>query len=78
MEKALIFKEWVKTRMVFFISLALAICVALYAVLMMKRLIELKGVDHLWLILLLKDNTFIDIIKYIPLVVGVALGPDGT
>ena len=73
MEKALIFKEWVKTRMVFFISLALAICVALYAVLMMKRLIELKGVDHLWLILLLKDNTFIDIIKYIPLVVGVAL-----
>ncbi len=74
MEKALIFKEWVKTRMVFFISLALAICVALYAVLMMKRLIELKGVDHLWLILLLKDNTFIDIIKYVPLVVGVALG----
>lgn len=74
MEKALIFKEWVKTRMVFFISLALAICVALYAVLMMKRLIELKGVDHLWLILLLKDNTFIDIIKYVPLVVGLALG----
>lgn len=74
MEKALIFKEWVKTRMVFFISLALAVCVALYAVLMMKRLIELKGVDHLWLIMLLKDNTFIDIIKYIPLVIGLALG----
>lgn len=74
MEKALIFKEWVKTRMVFFISLALAVCVALYAVLMMKRLIELKGVDHLWLIMLLKDNSFIDIIKYVPLVIGLALG----
>ena len=74
MEKALIFKEWIKTRMVFFISLALAVCVSLYAVLMMNRLIELKGVDHLWLIMLLKDNTFIDIIKYIPLVVGLALG----
>ena len=53
MQKALIFKEWVKTRMVFFISLALAVCVALYAVLMMKRLVELKGMDHLWLIMLL-------------------------
>ena len=73
MQKALIFKEWVKTRMVFFISLALAVCVALYAVLMMKRLVELKGMDHLWLIMLLKDNTFIDIIKYVPLVVGVAV-----
>lgn len=73
MQKALIFKEWVKTRMVFFISLALAVCVALYAVLMMKRLVELKGMEHLWLIMLLKDNTFIDIIKYVPLVVGVAV-----
>lgn len=74
MEKALIFKEWVKTRMVFFICLAFAVWVTLYAVLMMKRLIELKGVEHLWLIMLLKDNTFIDIIKYVPMVVGLAVG----
>lgn len=74
MEKALIFKEWVKTRKVFFICLAFAVCVTLYAVLMMKRLIELKGVEHLWLIMLLKDNTFIDIIKYVPMVVGLAIG----
>lgn len=73
MEKSLIFKEWVKTRMVFFISLALAVCIALYAVLMMKRLVELKGMDHLWLIMLLKDNTFIDIIRYVPLIIGMAV-----
>lgn len=60
--------------MVFFICLAFAVCVTLYAVLMMKRLIELKGVEHLWLIMLLKDNTFIDIIKYVPMVVGLAIG----
>lgn len=59
MEKALIFKEWIKTRMVFFISLGLAVSIALYAVVMMNRLIELKGIDHLWLIMLLKDNTFL-------------------
>lgn len=74
MEKAIILKEWIKTRMVFAISLVLAISVALYAVLMMNRLIELKGAEHLWLILLLKDNTFVDIIKYVPLVIGLAVG----
>lgn len=60
--------------MVFFISLALAVAVALYAMLMVNRLIELKGVEHFWLIMLLKDNSFIDIIKYVPLVIGIALG----
>ena len=74
MKKALIFKEWVKTRMVFFISLALALAIAAYAALMVNRLIELKGVDHFWLIMLLKDNTFVDIIKYVPFVVGIAVG----
>ena len=43
MERALIFKEWVKTRMVFFVSLGLAVCIGLYTVAMMNRLIELKG-----------------------------------
>lgn len=74
MEKAIIFKEWIKTRMVFAISLVLAVSVAFYAVLMMNRLIELKGAEHLWLIMLLKDNAFVDIIKYVPLVIGLAVG----
>lgn len=74
MEKALIYKEWLKTRRVFWIALLFAVALAAYALLMMNRLIELKGVDHLWLIMLLKDNTFIDIIKYSPAVIGIALG----
>lgn len=74
MEKAIIFKEWIKTRMVFFIALVLALATAGYAMLMVNRLIELKGVEHLWLIMLLKDNTFIDIIKYVPVAVGIAVG----
>ena len=74
MEKALLYKEWLKTRRVFFAALVLAVALACYAVLMMNRLIELKGVDHLWLIMLMKDNTFIDIIKYSPLAIGIPIG----
>ncbi|MCM1454868.1 MAG: hypothetical protein NC193_10120 [bacterium] len=74
MEKALIYKEWLKTRRALGVSALIAVATAVYAVLMMNRLIELKGVDHLWLIMLMKDNTFIDVIKYIPAVIGIAVG----
>lgn len=74
MEKALLYKEWLKTRRVFWVSLAVALALSIYAVIMINRLISLKGVEHLWLIMLLKDNTFIDIIKYSPAAIGIAVG----
>ena len=74
MEKALLYKEWLKTRRVFWVALAVAMALSIYAVIMINRLVSLKGVEHLWLIMLLKDNTFIDIIKYSPAAVGIAIG----
>ncbi|MCM1077256.1 MAG: hypothetical protein NC411_07850 [Bacteroides sp.] len=74
MKKALLMKEWLKTRQIFLLALLLAVAVTVYAVLMMNRMIELRGVDHLWLVMLLKDMTFVDIIKYAPLVAGIAIG----
>lgn len=73
MEKAIVFKEWIKTRRVLFISLLLAVVMAVYAVLSMNRLISLKGVDHLWIVMLVKDNLFVGIIKYVPVVIGIAV-----
>ena len=74
MDKAIIMKEWLKTRLVFFACLAVTPAVGGYAVIMMNRLIQLKGVEHLWLIMLLKDNSFVDVLKYLPLAVGIAVG----
>lgn len=73
MEKAIVYKEWIKTRRVFFIMLLLSVAMAGYAILAMNRIATLKGVDHLWIVMLAKDNMFIDIIKYVPLVVGIAV-----
>lgn len=73
MIKALIFKEWTKTRIAFAISLVIALAASVYAVLMMSRLIELKGAEHMWLIMLLKDNMFVDAVKYIPVFVGIGI-----
>ncbi len=74
MNSAILYKEWLKTRKVFAIVLLLTAALGIYAVLRMNRLIELKGVEHLWLIMILKDNTFIDVVKFSPLVAGITLG----
>lgn len=74
MKKALIFKEWLKLRKAWFAAFALAAALTIYAMIVINRLITLKGVEHLWMIMLLKDNTFVEILKYLPLAVGVAIG----
>jgi hypothetical protein len=74
MNKALIFKEWLKTRKVFWVAFTVAILFAIYAVVSMNRVTTLKGVDHIWLIMLMKDNTFVSILQYLPVAIGIALG----
>lgn len=74
MKKALIFKEWLKLRKTWFVAFSLAAALTIYAMIVINRLITLKGVEHLWMIMLLKDNTFVEILKYLPVAVGVAIG----
>lgn len=74
MTKAIFFKELLKTRKVFWISLLVAILFAVYAIMCIRRVGTTHGVEHIWLIMLMKDQTFIDVIKYLPPVIGIAIG----
>jgi len=74
MTKAIFFKELLKTRRVFGASLLLAIIFAVYAIMCIRRVGTSHGIDHIWLIMLMKDQTFIDSIKYLPLFIGTAIG----
>lgn len=74
MNKAIFLKEWLKTRRVFWVSLLLALLFALYAIMGIRRVVATHGVEHVWLIMLMKDQTFIDALKYLPAVIGVAIG----
>ncbi|MBR5435910.1 MAG: hypothetical protein IK120_03510 [Muribaculaceae bacterium] len=73
MTRAIFIKEWFKTRRCFFICLVLALCFAAYLILSMNRVSVNKGVDHIWLIMLMKDNLFVEAMKYLPVVIAVAL-----
>lgn len=74
MEKAILQKEWLKTRLAALLSLALCMSMAVYVILKINRLIALKGAGHLWMIMLLKDNTFVDAIQYTTIIAALAIG----
>ena len=60
MLKAIIYKEWLKTRGVFLIGLLLSVCMAGFEILSMNRVGTVKGVEHIWQIMLMKDNMFVN------------------
>lgn len=74
MTKAIFFKELLKTRRVFLAALLVAVIFAVYAIMCIRRVGASHGVEHIWIIMLMKDQTFIDVIKYLPPVIGIALG----
>ena len=66
MLKAIIYKEWLKTRGVFLIGLLLSVCMAGFEILSMNRVGTVKGVEHIWQIMLMKDNMFVNHLTFMP------------
>lgn len=73
MKKAIFYKEWIKARGCFFLSLAVSLAFTLYGLLQLQRVIGFKGVSHLWEILLSRDTVFIEWLSYLPAAVGLLM-----
>ena len=73
MNKAIFYKEWIKTGKYFGLAAAVFLCFTAYALLRMNRVVEFKGAEHLWEILLTRDNVFIELIGYIPAVCAIVI-----
>lgn len=74
MTKAILTKELLKTRRAFWCCVVLTAFFTCYAILGINRVIATHGVEHVWLIMLMKDQTFIDAVKYVPLLCGLLIG----
>lgn len=74
MEKAIFYKEWIKTRLFWILAMVVSVSFVVYALLRINRVIGFKGVGHLWEILLQRDTVFIDILQYVPLIIGLIFG----
>lgn len=74
MKKAIFFKEWLKTRRFFALSVFISLCFVLYALLRVNRVVEFKGAGHLWEVLIQKEVVMIEVLRYIPLFTGMVMG----
>nr|WP_320058717.1 hypothetical protein [uncultured Bacteroides sp.] len=73
MFKAIFYKEWIKTRWYLLLAVATTLGFAGYSMLRISRVVDLKGAEHVWEVMLSRDAIFIDVLQYIPLLVGMLL-----
>lgn len=71
---AILLKEWIKLKRFWLLALLLNLCFTVYALLTLNRIVNFRGVSHLWEILLMKEVVFIDILQYLPLLTAVLAG----
>lgn len=73
MIKAILYKEWIKTRYLFLLAAVILAAFTAYCQLRIGKVVSLRGATHLWEILLSRDNTFYESMRYVPLFSGVLL-----
>lgn len=73
MKKAIFYKEWIKMRRFYSLSAVVLLGFAGYALLRIERVITFRGVSHIWEILLQKETVFIELLRYLPTLIGVLL-----
>lgn len=73
MEKAILYKEWIKTRGYCLLALIVSCGMVVYSLIKMRYIIEIKGVEHLWMVMMERDAVFVDRLTYLPVIVGTLL-----
>lgn len=71
--KALLYKEWIKTRYLFLLAAIILVAFTTYCQLRIGKVVSLRGATHVWEILLSRDNTFYESMRYVPLFSGILL-----
>ena len=70
---AIFFKEWIKTRWYLLLACIVTLGFAGYSMLRINRVVELKGAAHVWEVMLSRDAVFVNLLEYVPLLVGILL-----
>ena len=74
MNKALLFKEWIKTRWILLPMFAVFILAMGYIALRISSAARNVGMPHLWEVFILKNVVLLDQIKVLPLLAGIIMG----
>lgn len=69
----ILYKEWIKTRLILLLLFVVSAVLVAYAQMRIGKVVTLRGAAHLWEILLTRDNTFLEILTYLPLFSGIVV-----
>lgn len=67
---AIFYKEWIKTRWYLLLAFMVTLGFSGYSMLRLSRVADLKGIAHVWEVMLSRDALFVDLLEYVPLLVG--------
>lgn len=70
MYRAIFYKERVKTIWYALLALVVSIGFAGYMMLRVSRALSLQGPEHIWIVMLQRDVIFVDMLKFVPLIIG--------
>lgn len=70
---AIFYKEWIKTRWYLLLAALVTLGFVVYSMLRINRVANLKGIEHVWEVMLAKDAVFVDLLEFVPLLVGILL-----
>lgn len=73
MIQAIFYKEWIKTRWYWLLATLFMIGITGYSMLRIGSTIAIQGIDHLWVVMVQKDAIFIDLLQFVPLLIGILL-----
>ena len=69
----IIYKEWIKLRLVLILSALTFVAFSLFSVYNLHHLITTQGSEHVWLAVMLRDAIFTKTLYWLPLIAGVSL-----
>ena len=67
------YKEWIKTRWYLLLAFLTLMGFTGYSMLRFNRALGLKGAEHLWEVMMTRDAIFVELLTYIPVLIGIVL-----
>lgn len=73
MYKALLYKEWIKSRWYLAAACGVTLAFAGYAMVRLYRALALRGAGHIWEVMVTRHAVFVEQMEYLPLLAGALL-----
>ena len=73
MLKAILYKEWIKSRWYLAVAFAVTCAFAGYAMLRLYRALGMMGAGHIWEVMVTRNAVFVEQMEYVPLLAGLLL-----